>query len=152
MPSITPSHLYTFVALLAVSSLLVFSFMAYTDTLRFSSETKQLETLMNGIAGKCTELRTLASVTNASVEAFVQMPGSIGSKQYWIRLENDTVQAWLEGGLGNVPFEQADSRIYLPKETCATGQYVASYGAVHLECQLVNAVPNIQIANFAGGN
>jgi len=152
MPSITPSHLYTFVALLAVSSLLVFSFMAYTGTLRFSSETKQLKTLMNGIAAKCTELLTLASVTDASVEVFIQMPTAVGSKQYWIQLNNDTVQAWLKGGLGDVPLEQADLRIYLPKEVCATGQYVAGHGAARLECQLVDAIPNIQISNFAGGN
>jgi hypothetical protein len=152
MPSITPSHLYTFVALLAVSGLLVFSFMAYTDTLRFSSETKQLKLLMNSIAAKCTELLTLASVTNASVEAFVQMPNSVGSKQYWIQLNNDTAQAWLIGGLGDVPLEKADLRICLPKEACATGQYVAGHGAAHLECQFVNAVLNIQIGNFAGGN
>jgi hypothetical protein len=152
MPSITPSHLYTFVALLAVSGLLVFSFMAYTDTLRFSSETKQLKTLMNGIAAKCTELLTLTSVTNASVEAFVQMPTSIGSKQYWIQLNNDTAQAWLIGALGDISLEQAELQMYLPKEACATGQYVAGHGAIHLECQLINAVPNIQITNFAGEN
>ena len=145
MPSITVSYLYTFVALIAVSSLLVFSFMNYTETLRFSSEAKQLKNLMDTIAAKSTELLTLTMVTNATVEAYLQMPTTIGNKQYWIQLGNDSASAYVEGGFGNTPTKGADLRIQLPKQTAAKGYYIAGYGAVCLTCHPNAGVSQIQL-------
>lgn len=134
MPSITPSYLYTFIALLAVSSLLIFSFIAYTSVLRFSSEIKQLENLMDNVAAKSTELLTLTLATNASVEAYLQMPTLVGNRQYWLQIRNDSAKAWLEGGFGDTIMEGTDLRIYLPEEAVASGHYIGGYGAVHLKC------------------
>jgi hypothetical protein len=147
LPSIAPSYLYTFVALIAVSSLLVSSFMAYANTLRVSSEVKQLENLMNYVAAKNTELLTLASTTNAATEAYLQMPTTIGDKQYWLQLRNDSKEAWLEGGLGNTPVEETELRIYLPKEASATGYYIGGYGAARLKCYVNAGVLQIQLSS-----
>lgn len=147
MPSITPSYLYTFAALIAVSSLLVFSFMAYADALRVSSEVKQLKNLMNYVTAKNTELLTLASTTNATTEAHLQMPAAIGNKQYWLQLRNDSKKAWLEGGLGNTPVEETELRIYLPKEASATGYYIGGYGAACLKCYVSAGVLQIQLTS-----
>lgn len=151
MPAITPSYLYTFVALIAVSSLLVFSFADYTNALRSSSELKQLRNLLDCVAAKGTELIVLSQTTNASTEAFVQMPSSIGNKQYWLRLRNDSVKAWLEGGLGDEPVSETELRVYIPKKTSATGYYIGGYGAVRLECSLISGTPHIQLADSGGG-
>ena len=86
MSSIPPSYLYTFVAMIAVSSLLIFSFMAYAEAIRFSSEARQLKNLLDHVAGKSTELVTLTLATNATAESFLQMPTSIGNRQYWLGL------------------------------------------------------------------
>ena len=145
MPSITPSYLYTLIALIAVSSLLVFSFMAYADAIRVSSEVKQLKNLMSYVATKSTELLTLTLATNATLEAFLQMPEAVGNKYYWLQLRNDSAKAWLEGGFGNMPTEGAELRIYLPKEASAQGYYIGGYGAVYLECHVGAGVPQIQL-------
>jgi hypothetical protein len=152
LPSITPSYLYTFVALIAVSSLLIFSFMAYAEALRASSETRQLKNLMDYVAAESTELLTLALATNATSEAFLQMPASIGNKQYWLQFRNDSSKTLLEGGLGNVPMEGTELRIYLPKEASATGYYVGGYGAAHLKCYLDAEVPQIQLTSSSEGD
>ena len=152
MPSITPSYLYTFVALMAVSSLLIFSFMAYAEALRVSSETRQLKNLMDHVAAKSTELLTLTLATNATSEAFLPMPVSIGNKQYWLRLCNNSEKTWLEGGLGNVPMEGTELRVYLPKEASATGYYIGGYGAVHLRCYSNASVPQILFINSGDGD
>jgi hypothetical protein len=152
LPSITPSYLYTFVALIAVSSLLIFSFMAYAEALRVSSETRQLKNLMDHVAAESTELLTLALATNATSEAFLQMPASIGNKQYWLQFRNDSSKTLLEGGLGNVPMEGTELRIYLPKEASATGYYVGGYGAAHLKCYLDAEVPQIQLTSLSEGD
>jgi len=152
LPSITSSYLYTFVALIAVSSLLVFSFMAYADALRVSSEVKQLKNLMNYVATKGTELLTLTLATNATAEAFLQMPASVGNKQYWLQLRNDSSRAWLEGGFGNLPMEETELRVYLPKEASAMGCYIGGYGAACLKCFLDADVPQIQLASSGEGD
>lgn len=145
MPSITPSYLYTFIALIAVSGLLVFSFMNYAEALRVSSEVKQLKSLMDYVAAKSTELLTLSLVTNATVEVYLQMPTAIGNKQYWIQLDNDSANAWVEGGLGSTPVKGTDLKIQLPKETAVTGHYIGGYGAACLICYSSASVSRIQL-------
>jgi len=152
LPAITPSYLYTFVALMAVSSLLIFSFMAYAEALRVSSETRQLKNLMDHVAAKSTELLTLTLATNATSEAFLPMPVSIGNKQYWLRLCNNSDKTWLEGGLGNIPIEGTELRVYLPKEAYARGYYIGGYGAVYLKCYLNASVPQILFINSGDGD
>lgn len=151
MPAITPSYLYTFIAMIAVSTLLVASFMAYADALRTSSETKQLENLMDHLAAKCVELLTLARAANASTETFIQMPTAIGEKQYWLQLRNDSTRAWLEGGLGNAPADDAETRVYLPSEAAANGSYIAGYGAASLRCDVRVGFPQIKLGSNVGG-
>lgn len=150
MPSITPSYLYTFLALTAVSSLLIFSFMAYANVLRTSSETRQLKNLMDYVAGKSTELLTLALATNANSEAFLETPASIGNKLYWLQFRNDSAKTWLEGGLGDIPVEQTELRVYLPKEASATGHYIGSHGAIHLKCYLNGSSVHILLTDQGG--
>lgn len=152
MPSITPSYLYTFVALIAVSSLLIFSFMAYAEALRVSSEIRQLKNLMDHVAAKSTELLTLTLATNATSETFLPMPVSIGNKQYWLRLCHNSEKAWLEAGLGNIPIEGTELRVYLPKEASATGRYIGGYGAAHLKCYPNASVPQILFINSGDGD
>lgn len=152
MPSITPSYLYTFIALIAVSTLLVFSFMAYADTLRVFSETKQLKNLIDYVAAKSTELLALTLTTNATAETFFQMPAAIGNKQYWLQLHNDSAKAWLEGGLGNILMEGTELRVYLPREASATGYYIGGYGVANLKCYASAGVPQIQLTSSAEGD
>jgi len=152
LPSITPSYLYTFVALIAVSSLLIFSFMAYAEALRASSEARQLKNLMDHVAAKSTKLLTLTLATSATSENFLSMPTSIGNKQYWLQFRNDSCKAWLEGGLGSTPVEGTELRVYLPKEASATGYYIGGHGAVYLKCYLNLSVPQILLTKSGDGD
>jgi hypothetical protein len=152
LPTITPSYIYTFVALVVISSLLVFSFMAYADTLRVFSEAKQLKNIMNYVAAKGIELLTVTLTANATAEDFFQMPAAIGNKQYWLRLSNDSANAWLEGGLGNTLSEGTELRVYLPNEVSATGHYIGGYGTAHLKCYVSAGVPKIQLTSSAEGD
>ncbi len=146
MPTIAPSYLYTFLAMIAVSTILVLSFMTYVSALRISSEAGQLSNLMDHLAAESTDLLTLALVTNTTIETFVQMPTLIGEKQYWLQLRNDSSTAWLEGGFGNQPIDGAALRVYLPQEASATGSYIGGYGAARLECEMNAGYLRIRLA------
>ena len=147
MPTIAPSYLYTFLAMIAVSTILVLSFMTYVSALRISSEAGQLSNLMDHLAAESTDLLTLTLATNTTIETFVQMPTLIGEKQYWLQLHNDSSTAWLEGGFGNQPIDGAALRVYLPQEASATGSYIGGYGAARLECEMNAGYPRIQLAS-----
>jgi len=152
LPSITPSYLYTFIALIAVSSLLIFSFMAYANAIRFSSEVRQLKNLMDYVAAETTKLVTLTITTNATTQSYLQMPTTIGDKQYWLQFRNDSEKAWLEGSFGNLPIEGAELHIYLPKGVWATGYYFGGYGAAKLECHSEAGVLRIQLKSSGEGD
>jgi hypothetical protein len=124
--------------------------MAYADALRVSSEVNQLKNLMSYVATKNTELLTLASTTNATTEAYLQMPTAIGNKQYWLQLCNDSRKTWLEGGFGNTPVEETELRVYLPQEASATGYYIGGYGAAYLKCCVSAGVLQIQLTSSSG--
>lgn len=149
MPPITPGYLYTFFALIAVSSILIASFVDYTNAIRFSSETKTLKDLMDLVAAKATELLTIALVTNASAENLIQAPTSIGDKQYWLAFRNDSTIAWLGGGFGNTPTENMGLRVYLPYKAEASGFYVSGYGAIRLTCSTRTGTPIISISSLS---
>lgn len=145
MPAITPGYLYTFFAIIAVSSILVVSFTDYAGAMRFSAETRRLKNLMDHVAAKATELLTLAAATNATAETFIQTPASIGNSQYWLRLRNDSSKAWLEGGLGNLPIEETELRVYLPGKASASGYYIGGYGAIRIICLISSPTPHIHL-------
>ncbi len=151
MPSIPPSYLYTFFAMLAISSLLVFSFIAYASTVRFSSEVQQLKRLIDTIAAKSTSLITLALLTNATSEDSVQMPTAVGSRQYWLQFHNSSTLAWIEAGFGNIALKNAGLNVYLPKEAVAEGNYTAGNGAAHLVCDCKNGTPYIKLESSNAG-
>jgi hypothetical protein len=137
------------IALVIVSGLLVFSFMAYAEALDASSEIKNLKNLMDQVATKCIEMVSLATVTNASSDCYVQMPPSIGNSQYWLQLHNDSSEAWLEGGLGQTVVEGTDMQVYLLSNSFASGVYVSEYGAVHLQCTVEGSVPHITLTGLS---
>jgi hypothetical protein len=137
--------------MIAVSTLLVMSFMAYASVLRVSSEAKQLADIVDHVAARSAELLTLALVTNSTSEAYVQMPAAIGSKQYWLQLRNDSTRIWIEGGLGNVPVEGSEIHAFLPGKGGASGHYIGGYGAACIRCNSVAGFVQIQLTNSSSG-
>jgi len=134
MPVIVPSYIYTFFSLVIVSSILISSFAAYAVTLRTIPEMEQLKNLLNHIASKGYELITLTTATNSTSEAVLQLPSAIGNKQYWIRLLNESLKAWVEGALGLIHESSITNRVYFPKTVSVFGNYSSGYGPAVLEC------------------
>jgi hypothetical protein len=135
-----------------VGSLLVFTFIDYAGAFKLSSEVRQLKGLMDRVAAKSTELVTLTLGANASADAFIETPQTIGNKGYWLQLLNDSSKAWVEGGLGTTPFEGSDLRVYLPPETSGTGCYISDHGTIRLKCALDAGTAQIQLAGSSGGD
>lgn len=144
------SYFYTLVALTSISVLLIFSLSSYTATLRNTTETEQLKNILNGVAAKANELITLVTATDSSISLTVQMPTSIGNQQYWMRLRNDSSNAWLEGSLGQTVGGGEVYQVFLPSKTSASGYFVAGYGPALLECYTNDSTPQLNLASLGG--
>ncbi len=134
MPAIAQSYIYSFFALIIVSTLLISSFATYTTTLRTIPEKEQLENLLNHVASEGYKLITLTTATNSTAEALLQLPATLGTKHYWIKLRNESSKAWVEGALGSIHEGIGTNRVYLPKTVSASGNYSSDYGPAVLEC------------------
>ena len=147
MPSIASNYLYSFVALLAVSTLLVGAFSYYTSTLRAIPEIEQLKNTLDHVVAKGNELLTLAITTNATVSIVVQLPSSIGHRQYWIQVRNDTSNAWLEGALGRIGESGTTYEVFFPGKASTSGHYISGYGPALLECYMNGSIPQLNLGS-----
>jgi len=150
MPSVAVSHLYTFIALTTVSILLVASFSLYANTVRSLPEIKQLKNILDHVAAKGNELLTLATATNSTARTIIQLPPTIGHQEYWIRVRNDTSNAWIEGALGQIRENRTTYQVFLPRQASTSGYYMGGYGSTMLECYMNGSILQLNL-NSAGG-
>jgi hypothetical protein len=150
MPTVAPSYIYAFFALVAVSTILISAFSAYAATLRTIPEKEQLENLLNYIASKGCELVALATTANATSRVVLQLPESIGNKHYWARLRNEDSRTWVEGALGPIQDGDGNSRAYLPKSVLASGNYSSRDGPAILECSLTASTVHLHLSLWRG--
>jgi hypothetical protein len=139
MPSIIPSYIQMFIAMIAVGTLLIFSFNSYAATLRFVPETEQLDNVLNYVAAKATELMT-STQTGTVAQLYLNLPTGIGNQQYWILLQNDTVQFWLMAGFGTDWNTTSSYKVFLPGNLIASGHHLSIYGPAVLESWMNGSV------------
>lgn len=151
LPSIIPSYVQMFVAMLAVSTLLIFSFNSYAVTLRSIPETEQLDNLLNYVAAKATELIT-SSQTDMTAQVYLDLPTRIGDQQYWMRLQNDTLQSWVMGGFGADWNTTSSHKVFLPGRPVATGHHLGVYGYAVLKGWMKGSVRELFLASARGFN
>jgi hypothetical protein len=150
LPSIALSHLYTFLALTTVSTLLICSFSLYTSTVRTIPEIEQLKNILDHVAAKGNELLTLVTATNSTVRTLIQLPSTIGHREYWIKVRNDTSSVWVEGALGQIKESRTTYQVFLPRKASTSGYYVGGYGSAMLECYMNGSIPQLNLSSAGG--
>lgn len=134
-----------FAAVALVSSILICAFNTYTITLRETIEVEQLKNILSSVVASGNELLAVLGATNSTLRTVIQPPSSIGNKQYWIRLANDSSHAWLEGGLGGIRNNAFMYKAFLPGEISVSGHYVSGYGAIIMECYMNGSSQQLNI-------
>ena len=150
MPSTIPSHIYTKLELAVIGSLLVATVNSYAASLRNASEIEQLRNFQEQVAAKASELITVVTSTDASAQASLQLPASIGTNQYWLRARNDSSYAWIEGALGQLTEETVLNRVYLPKATSTSGYYVSGHGTAIVRAYMNGSNPQLVLSSQGG--
>ncbi|HIE18431.1 TPA: hypothetical protein EYP75_01760 [Candidatus Bathyarchaeota archaeon] len=144
MPSNSIDFLYSFLALSLVGIILTASLNSYGGLLKQSSESKQLEELLERVESKATYALLLLTENNATLISSFQMPSKIGDRYYWIRIANDSSSSWVEGGFG-IESRTGDQeyRVYLPRKIFASGTFESRYAIAQLNCSIVGSTPKI---------
>lgn len=123
------------------------AFSYYTSTLRAIPEIEQLKNILDHVVAKGNELLTLTITTNATVNIVVQIPSSIGHRQYWIQVRNDTSNAWLEGALGHIEESRTTYKVFFPGKASTSGHYISGYGPALLECYMNGSIPQLNLGS-----
>lgn len=150
MPSIALNNLYTFFALTVVSVLLVSSYSSYANSLQAIPEIEQLKNVLDLVAAKGTELLTLVATNNSTAHTTMQLPPTIGHRQYWLRIRNDTSNVWIEGALGQIDESGRKYKIFLPGKASTSGYYIGGYGPAILECYMNGSTPQLNLSPAGG--
>jgi hypothetical protein len=149
VPVIAPSYVYSFFALVAISSILIAAFSSYTSTLRRIPEVEQLQNLLNHVASKGYELIALGTATNSTSRAVLQLPPAIGSRSYWIRFRTEPARAWVEGSVGPAHLSAVAERVFFPKQVYAQGNYSCGYGPALLDCFMNGSTINLRLRTWS---
>jgi len=150
LPSIVSSYIYTLVALTAVSALLLYSLNSYTLTLRNTSETDQLRNILKGVAAKADEILTLVTATNSSLRVYLNLPTTIGDRQYWMRIRNDSSSAWIEGSLGQMFEGNAELRVLISSKASTSGYFTSVHGQALLQGYMSGSTPQLNLTSVGG--
>jgi len=150
LPSIALNHLYTFIALTIVSILLISSYSSYANTLQTIPEIEQLKNILDHVAAKGNELLTLVTTTNSTAHTIMQLSPTIGNREYWIRIRNDTSNVWVDGALGQIDESGRTYRVFLPGKASTSGYYIGGYGPAMLECYMNGSIPQLNLSPAGG--
>lgn len=150
LPSIVPNYIYTLIALIAVSALLLFSLNSYTYTLRNTSETAQLKNILNSVTAKADEILTLVTATNSSLTVYLDLPTTIGDQYYWMRVRNDSSKAWVEGALGQRVESYTELRVLIPSKASTSGYFISAQGQALLQGYMNGSIPQLKLASVGG--
>jgi len=135
MPSITPSYVYTLFASVIVGAIVVSVCGLSTLNVRNIAEDQQLENIAEYIAVQSNELVLSATRDNMNSTVYLNVPSNIGNKQYWIQIESDSSETWVEAGLGVVGIN-SEKLAMIVTQVDASGVYSSYSGKVVLECQI----------------
>lgn len=146
------SYIYTLVALTAVSALLLVSLNSFTFTLRNTSEIAQLKSILNGVSAKANEILTVITANNSSLTIYLDLPTTIGDQYYWMRIRNDSSNAWIEGSLGQMfeDYVNPELRVLIPSKTSTSGCFISTQGQALLQGYMNGSTPQLNLASLGG--
>lgn len=137
MPSIIPSYLYSIFAALLVGAIIVYSCSISTVNLKNQALNQQLTNIDEYVATQSLILIAHTTENSQNTTQTIDIPPQIGNQQFWVRIANDSSNAWVESGYG-VPTNSTGPRVNIPAQVIASGTYVSGSGRAALCCYFEN--------------
>ena len=135
MPSIIPGYVYTLFASIIVGTLIISMCGLSIANVKHEAEEQQLSNIASYVAAKGIELVSQAGADNLTLSVALDVPSAVGNQRYWIKLQNDSSNAWVETGYGNTALS-SEQRASIPAEIAASGVYISGSGIAFIEYTL----------------
>jgi hypothetical protein len=84
------------------------------------AEKQQLSNIAEYVATKSIEVMSNPHSDNFTLTTSLVIPPLIGNQRYWIRIQNDSSNAWVEAGFGST-VASSEQIAFIPSEVSATG-------------------------------
>lgn len=137
MVTIIPGYMYSIFAALIVGTIIVTSCTVAMTNLKNEATNQQLSNVDEYVATQSLTLINQVNENGQNATQVLDPPPSIGNKEYWISLANDSSSAWVESGFGSFAV-QSEPEIYIPANVAASGAYVSGWGNAILRCYIQN--------------
>jgi hypothetical protein len=144
MPSIIPSYVYSLFAALIVGTIVLYACSLSTVNIRNEAATQQLSNIDEYVATQSLSLLSHTTEDKQNSTLTLDIPSDIGNEIFWVRINNDSSNAWVESGFGtNATVSQ--TRMCLPVTVVASGTFVSGSGQALLECHFENNVATLTL-------
>lgn len=138
--------MYSLFAALIVGTIIVASCSAIMLNVKNKAENQQLININGYIAAQSLILLSQTTESNRNSTQYLSLPSQIGTNQYWVRITNDSISAWIESGFGT-PVTPSQPDMYIPAKISASGTYVSNSGRALLNCQIENQTVILTLTN-----
>jgi len=144
MVTIIPGYMYSIFAALIVGTIIVTSCAVAMASLKGDATNQQLSNVDEYVATQSLTLINQVDENGQNATQVLDLPTSIGNKEYWVSLANDSSSAWVESGFGSFAV-QNEPEIYIPADVVASGAYVSGWGNAILQCSIQNQIVTLTL-------
>ena len=146
MPSIIPGYIYSIFAALIIGAIIVYVCSVSTLNIRNQASDQQLKNIDEYVATQSLTLISHTTLSNQNSTQYLDIPTSIGNQRFWIRIANDSSEAWVESGFGTTSVLN-DRQIGIPAEVDASGVFISGSGRAKLQCIFENQTATLTLTS-----
>lgn len=122
-------------ASIIVGTLVITACGLIMTNIKADAEKRQLSNIAEYVATKSMEVLSNHPGENFSLTVPLVIPPLIGNQRYWIKIQNDSSNAWIEAGFGSI-FATSNKLSYIPSDVTASGACLSDSGNPAIKYQL----------------
>jgi hypothetical protein len=112
------------VASIIVGTIIITMCGLATANIKADAEKQQLSNIAEYVATKSMEAMSNPPSDNFTLTSSLVIPPLIGNQRYWVRIRNDSSNAWVEAGLGSI-VATSKQVAFIPSEVSASGACIS---------------------------
>jgi len=143
MPTIVPGYVYSLFAALIVGVIVVCCCSVVATSIKSDAEVQQLKNVRQYVAAQSLTLLSKTHDNQINIQ-YLDIPSQVGNQPFWIRIANDSSNAWVEIGFGTTMLS-SNLVEQLPAAVEASGSFVSSSGRAVLRCSVENQIPTLTL-------
>ena len=105
-----------------------------TTNIKSEAEKQQLSNIAQYVATKSMEAISKPQIGYSTQIVSLSIPPLIGNQRYWIQIQNDSSNVWVEAGFGST-FATSEQRAYIPSKVSASGASISDSSTKSIKYQ-----------------